>query len=121
MGGGGEENEHLSYALFGVSFFSCLRGGVDLDGDAMSQSYIRANDDEYEQARPTPRPSPTRAYLHADKVRIMSQLLEAWSLCPTMRLGQLLYVAAIAGDEHLTQISDEGLATAVRIWSEQYK
>lgn len=82
---------------------------------------VLADEDELSAGRPTPRPSPTRAYLHSEKVEVISRILDAWSLCPTMRLGQLLYVAAIAGDEHLTQISDKGLALAVQIWSEQYK
>ena len=82
---------------------------------------IRANDDELTAGIPTPRPSPNRAYTHADKLRIISRLLDAWGDVPTMRLGQLLYTAAIAGDEHITQISDEGLARAVELWSEEYK
>ena len=82
---------------------------------------IRCNDDELTAGIPTPRPSPNRAYTHADKLRIISRLLDAWGLCPTMRLGQFLFVAALAGDEHISQISDEGLAVAAEIWSEEYK
>lgn len=82
---------------------------------------IRSNDDELSAGVPTPRPSPNVAYTEGQKAAVLGRILSAWLMCPGMRLGQLLYVAALGGDEHLSQISDVGLAVAAETWVEEYK
>lgn len=82
---------------------------------------IRCNDDELTAGIPTPRPSPTTAYTEADKIAIVSRLVNAWFLCPQLRLGQLIYVAAVNAEDHVSTIKDTELAKAVEKWVEDYK
>ena len=77
--------------------------------------------DEHEPAKPTPVPSATRAYTEADKIRVVSRILQAWFLCPGMRLGQLLYAAAAQEGHHVSQIKDTEFAEAVEKWCEEYR
>jgi hypothetical protein len=58
---------------------------------------------------------PGRAETDEQKQEILRRLLEAWRKKPSMRLGQLVYVATAGRD--IFSDEDEQLATDIETWT----